>query len=123
MTSPEVTWTDVVAVPRLRVQSWVAPVFVLDDPVLTARVTHDMLTRTASHLPELPEGVPWHLGPVSYAAGVVPYDPLRVIFHPLSGQRADVDTVGQLAQRLADAAGEIDGTWALLAFADVIFDA
>lgn len=123
MTSPEVQWTDVVTVPHLRVQAWVAPAFVLNDPELMRRVTQDMLTRTATRLPERPEGLPWHLGPVSYAAGVVPHDPERVIFHPLSGQRADADTVVQLATRCVDAADEVDGSWALMAFADVVFDA
>lgn len=121
MTSPEVEWVDVVTAPHLRVQAWVAPHFVLNDPAL-AWATENMLTHTAARLPELPGELSWHLGPVSYAAGVMPHDPQRVIFHPLAGQRADADTVAQLAARLDAAASEIEGSWALLAFADVVFD-
>lgn len=120
--SSVVTSPKSVRYPHHQVRVAVTPAFVLDSELATA-ATENLLKETAARLPDMPSGVPWHLGALKYGASVVPHDPDRIITHPLAGRIVDADAASELAQSCIDAADEVAGSWVLFVFADVIFDA
>lgn len=70
----------------------------------------------------------WRIGNIRYGAMIAPHDPVATCYgaHPLDGRIVPPDQLDELLDdiALATEAGEINhlGSWAVVAFGDVVFD-
>jgi hypothetical protein len=100
----------------------------LSDRVVRARMVPNALRNTADQIDDIPRDRRWHIGNIRYGAMIVPHDPLASCYgaHPLEGKIVPPDQLDKLLGdiALATEAGEINhlGTWAVVAFGDVVFD-
>jgi len=115
-------------VSRRYAASAVFPAHWLHDRPARARLVHATLRNTVLSVADFPRDRPFIIGNLRYGAMIVPNDPLANCHraHPLEGKIVHASQVDDLLDEIALAteAGEINhlGSWAVVAFGDVIFE-
>jgi hypothetical protein len=100
----------------------------LHDRPVRERLVPSTLHSTADQIDGIPRDRRWHVGNIRYGAMIVPHDPLASCYgaHPLDGKILPASQLDKLLDEIALAteAGEINhlGSWAVVAFGDVVFD-
>jgi len=109
--------------PRYMVRATFPP-HMLTDLALRTNGVPSVLTNCAHQVDDFPHARPFHITNIRYGAFVVPHDPMNSAAwsHALDGTLVPAEELDDLLGRLADAAGEINGVWAISAWGDVVFD-
>jgi hypothetical protein len=100
----------------------------LHDRPVRERMVPNALRSTADQIDGIPRDRRWRIGNIRYGAMIAPHDPVATCYgaHPLDGRIVPPDQLDELLDdiALATEAGEINhlGSWAVVAFGDVVFD-